>query len=313
MRAWVVHATRKLPTAPGDKPLCELRVAQVPVAHLAPLELALNAKSVNEPSWFLTADGAAIINTLSSIGVVPLHCRVKFLKRSMDRVYLLNLPVAATGGPFKVLSGHNDASLALEVVGGGRFVLEADALRRIAVSAKVPGFYALGAAPSSTTVWFGAIPTEASFSVPENTVNSEDCWWSKDYDSSAGVIIMRAASSLQPIQSDRAVVVDGVRRTLRVAHELDIVHTDIRRGNILSFDAVPGVKFSAGWQLIDFGLSARAGSNVTILVASNRGTRCGVRIRKLLYAAAEQGVESATCAWTAEDDDGMLDGLELHV
>jgi hypothetical protein len=146
MRAWVVYATRKLPTAPGKKPLCELRIVQVPVAHLAPLALALNAKSVNEPSWFLTADGAAIINTLSSIGVVPLHCRVKFLKRSMDRVYLLNLPVAAFGGPFKVLSGHDDASLALKVVGGGRFVQEADALRRIAVSAKVPGFYALGAA-----------------------------------------------------------------------------------------------------------------------------------------------------------------------
>jgi hypothetical protein len=103
-----------------------------------------------------------------------------------------------------------------------------------------------------------------------------------------------------------------VLSTLRVAHELDMVHTDIHRGNILSFDAVPGVKFSAGWQLIDFGLSARAGSNVTILVTFNRGTRSGVRIRKL-YAAAEQGVESATCAWTAEDDNGMLDGLELHV
>lgn len=306
-RAWVVYTTRKLPeSGAGLEPSCELHIVEVSVDRLPFLALTLNAKSVEYPGWFLTCDGGVIINTLSSIGVLPLHCRVKFLKQSMDRVYLLNLPVEAHGVPFKVLSGHNDTSLALKVVGGDRFGQEASALQKIAQENSVPGFYALGAvSPTSESVWFLETHQKhyaqrvALSSGVKELVDAKNAWWGKHYDFEGGAIIMQAALSHQP-SATRGQIVHGVKNILKVAHKLNIVHTDIRQSNILHF--------KTGWQLIDFGLSAKAGSEVNLLKKSSRAGRCGERIRGLLEET-DQG--NITCQWDFKDDIEMLDGLEF--
>jgi hypothetical protein len=311
--SWLVYTKRSLPAAgAGEKPSFETRILRVPVADLATIALALNAKSEEDPSWFLTVDGGAIINALSDIGVSPLQCRVKFLEQSMDRVYLLNLPTDEGGVPFKVLPGHNPESWALKVVlDAHRFSQEATALQKVAASELVPGFYALGSSPppSGDAMWFNeAVPSAISFVKTVKNVNEEG-WWSSKYKcNGAGVIVMRMAAEVQPA-AERKDIVSGVERTLKAAHAVSVVHTDIRRSNILYFDVVvlDDENSGEGWQLIDFGLSADAGSSVVISGDSSRGRRCGTRIRELL----KNGENSVRCAWNKADDIEMLSALEL--
>jgi hypothetical protein len=106
--------------------------------------------------------------------------------------------------------------------------------------------------------------------------------------------------------------VSGVERTLKAAHAASVVHTDIRRSNILYFDVVvpddeSSCESDQGWQLIDFGLSVDAGSKVVIAGDSSRGKRCGTRIRALLGDDESR----VTCAWSTDDDIQMLIALEL--
>lgn len=311
MRAWVVYVTRDLPKAAGETPSLELHIWQVPIEALATLAFALNSKSVADPSWFLTSDGPAIIEALTSIGVSPLQCRVKFIEQSMDRVYLLNLPVEAHRSPFQVFA--NCASLALKVVGGDRYTQEADALRKIAKSGGVAGFYALGAAPSTEAVWFKKEEKKeedgATLFLSELAKVGHEGWWSTERSpQNGGVIIMRPAATNLPTGEGRGAIVAGVRRTLAAAHKLDIVHTDIRHSNILYFGAVPGEENSEGWQLIDFGLSSKAGATIEVQANSSRGRRCGVRILSLVNASKTAAI---SCDWEKGDDFEMLDGLEL--
>jgi hypothetical protein len=309
MRAWVVCVKRKLPeVGAGEKPSLELHIWQVPVDALPALALALNSKSITDPSWFLTPDGPAIIGALSEIGVSPLQCRVKFAKQSMDRVYFLNLPRYVNGNPFQVLAA--DASLALKVVDGSRYAQEADSLRKIAQSDAIAGFYALGAAPSKEGFWFKEdVKKDEDAASPKYPflctlkVESEG-WWSHEHKlQSGGVIIMRVAADRDLEGSDRGEVAEGVKKTLKAAHQEGIIHTDIRRSNILFFDDDNG---RGGWQLIDFGLSAKIGSSVEIQVNSNLGQRCGNRIVELVRKTTDSIL---LVEWQVADDFAMLDRL----
>lgn len=296
-------------------PLLELHIWQVPVAALAPWAFALNTHSDTDPKWFLTSDGPVILEALHSIDVSPLQCRVKFFKQSMDRVYLLNLPVMAAGTPFQVLSSV--ASLAMKVVGGSRYTQEASALRKIAKSGGVEGFYALGAAPSNEAVWFPSEKTseEKQAAAPGiSFVHSlgkveQTGWWSTVHKVlDGGVIIMRPARPQDPTEGDRRAIAEGVKKTLKAAHGEGIVHTDIRPSNILFFGPLHGEKGSGGWQLVDFGLSTEAGSSVKLQVDSSRARRSGKRIYELVQAST---ADTVSCTWDAEDDIVMLDALTL--
>jgi hypothetical protein len=317
MRAWVVCVKRRLPEAGvGKMPSLELHIWQVPVAALAPWAFALNTHSDADPKWFLTSDGPVILGALHSIGVSPLQCRVKFFKQSMDRVYLLNLPVDAAGTPFQVLSSV--ASLAMKVVGGSRYTQEASALRKIAKSGGVEGFYALGAAPSEEAVWFqsekiteekqAAAAPGISFVRSLGKVEQKGWWSTANKHLDGGVIIMRPARPQDPTEVDRRAVAEGVKKTLKAAHWEGIVHTDIRPSNILFFGPLHGEKGSGGWQLVDFGLSTEAGSSVELQLGSSRARRSGKRIHELVQAST---ADTVSCTWDAEDDIAMLDGLTL--
>lgn len=307
MRAWVVCMKRKLPEAGAlSIPLLELHILQVPVDSLATLAFSLKSHSLKDRSWFLTPDGPLIMGALSSIGVSPLQCRVKFVKQSMDRVYFLNVPVHAKGTPFKVLSSV--PTLALKVVGGSRYYQEARALKKIAASGEIKEFYALGAAPSTSAVWF----QEKEEPWRELSSNVDDGWWNvqRSYEGRGGVIIMRPGREMVPEGAlcDRRAIVDGVKKTLAAAHSCGIVHTDIRCSNILYFDPVDE-NGSGGWQLVDFGLSVAENSTVNLQVHSYRARNAGYRIHRLL-ASSHRGTV-LECTWSRQDDIEMVDGLKV--
>jgi serine/threonine protein kinase len=304
--AWIVCAKRTLPEAEAGKmPLLALHIWSVSVSTLAELAIVLKSTSMKDPTWFLTSDGPAILSTLSSIGVSALQCRVKFHKQSMDRVYLLHLPVQhASGNEWHVSA--KVASLAFKVVGDERFAQEASAVKRIAESNKIAGFYALGAS-SSDDVWFQTRSGVPEFYIPPQLECEYKGWWTHEHKQpeDKGVIIMRPAQrGKEPTWNDRAKLFDDVKKTLKVAHELQIVHTDIRASNILYF----GEGDSGAWQLIDFGLSCALGSTVSLERDSSRAKRSGQRIKRIME---ESGDANINVEWTTNDDYSMLELLKF--
>jgi hypothetical protein len=179
--------------------------------------------------------------------------------------------------------------VATEAADSGR-VTDGSAAATVADGAGVSNADSLATKVSLRTNWDGQVLRCSNFITrKKNREGFVDYSDSSCKSMRGGSILMRPGDSVSVTRGSIASVISGITKSLRCIHDCGFCHRDVRLGNML--------KFGNHYQLIDFGLSGRAGEDV-LLTDGGRLNGVGCRL--------SGSASGRTVSWVNSDDYDML-------
>jgi serine/threonine protein kinase len=236
-------------------------------------------------SCFLTDHGSAILSLLKTRQDLNLHSiRVHLADVSNSAVYYITYPVnnkidiKKRNEAFKVMTNKK------------KFKEEKECLEKIKkVWKSNRKLYYIGNSDDSNEKQFENVSENYNWFGSLNNIESD-----------AKIIIMLPALRRSNTRKDTNLLIfSQLLESLSFVHKAGVLHCDIRPSNCL--------KFSDGWQLVDFDLAIHSKNNCgefSLKIGTEQQKCAGYRINEVIKSEVEK--EEVMVTWTVYDDIEML-------
>lgn len=272
-----------------------------------------NHENISE--HYYLRDASPLFKTIRACGYPPEYCRIRLIGCSTSRVYGVKFPVP--GYPIRILTIPCPYDLSIKVSSDqSRMSNEIKCLDEIAE--KIPRlkegfssdsdygkfeFYYLGNFQNGVLTMINENP-EQGFQINETNPFGERAWWKPRLpENQDQTILMKCGRKRKPNQNNITQVVRDVEVCLYFIHGAGLVHTDLRKKNI--------VKFDDHWQVIDFDHACKVGT-CTVLSRQGGQYQCAGS-----YLNARQDPTNLTQSlqhhWQTIDDYQMLHNLIFSI
>jgi hypothetical protein len=304
---------------------CSMKIWKIDHEDIFKIWSSVTAQFISDPiGWMLTTDAPIINKSLMSLGLHPSLCSVRIIRQSRSshhRVYKVFLPRICSNLLGKLIGLPNETpDFCLKVHDesrtSGSFLRESAALSAMIADEVTTDFYAYGCLPNSSPI--GQAQEISVTGEGRQIIATRSCEileslslrkipvfdgylrctnvWSIFPDStlgddsgSSGVIIMQAGKCMDINHQNIAMVLDGVKKSISLAHAAGYCHCDIRASNIL--------QFQSGCQLIDFDMA----NPIDTLLTFTEGAQFDNRGYLMQRAGLGEAVK-----WGISDDYQML-------
>ena len=296
----------------------KITIVKINVATVC--ELWRNLSYLGEPStYFMNDDYISIYQTIKLLGYPPEYCRITLVGFSISRVYCITFP-----GWFDRFLGIEEGKIDLAIkicLNDRKGIQEINCLRTVAKSIQATKsqfqneskynnfeFYARGAVDGDRIDWFDANRMIVANIIPQlqnkftSIFEDGDVWWRPqlDHDLLCNTIIMDCGLPLKPSKEYYDEILNDIQTSLYFIHNAGLVHCDIRKYNI--------IKFTTGWQLVDFDYARRVNGEILIDLESNQYKASGQAVHSLASGInPELNIKSYN--WRIDDDYQMLSKL----
>ena len=248
----------------------------------------IGSTTQNSSNLYYLYDSFPLFKTIRELGYQPEYCRIRLIGSSTSRVYGVRFPIIEDLNTLKVSTKYYNLTIKVSS-DNVRMENEIKCLDQIAKNIpklkedvaegsayKNFDFYYLGKLQNDVVTLTNGNGNNFPVRAIIDTQNFEDgsVWWKPNLPSNNyQTILMKYGQSDKPDQTNWRQVIRDVDICLYFIHGAGIIHSDVRKYNI--------VKFGGHWQVIDFDLACTMGTLQELNTSGSQYESTGSHIKAL--------------------------------